>query len=44
MLNNDLGMDSSYKFFTSGLGDGIYIVKTATKDNLEVGEKIIIKN
>lgn len=40
----DLGVNSSYKFSTSGLGDGIYIVKLSTKDNLEVGKKIIIRN
>lgn len=40
----DLGVNSSYKFSTSGLGDGIYIVKLSTKDNIEVGKKIIIRN
>jgi hypothetical protein len=40
----DLGVNSSYKFPTSGLGDGIYIVKLSTKDNIEVGKKIIIRN
>jgi hypothetical protein len=40
----ELGMDSSYKFSTSGLTDGIYIVKLSTKDNIAVGKKIIIKN
>ncbi|MFE3870134.1 T9SS type A sorting domain-containing protein [Flavobacterium sp. ZS1P70] len=40
----DLGADASYKFPTSGLSDGIYIVKLATKDKIEVGKKIIIKN
>ena len=40
----DLGTDASYKFPTSGLSDGIYIVKLATKDKIEVGKKIIIKN
>ncbi|KIA87867.1 T9SS type A sorting domain-containing protein [Flavobacterium sp. AED] len=40
----DLGVNSSYKFSTSGLGDGIYIVKISTKDNIEVGKKIIIRN
>jgi hypothetical protein len=40
----DLGSNSSYTFSTSGLGDGIYIVKLLTKDNIGVGEKIIIKN
>ena len=40
----DLGVNSSYKFSTSGLSDGIYIVKLSTKDKIEVGKKIIIKN
>jgi hypothetical protein len=40
----DLGTNTSYKFSTSGLSDGIYIVKLATKDKIEVGKKIIIKN
>jgi hypothetical protein len=39
-----LGVNASYKFSTSGLGDGIYIVRLSTKDNIEVGKKIIIKN
>ena len=42
--NKDLGVNSSYKFSTSGLRDGIYIVKLSTKDNSVVGKKIIIKN
>lgn len=40
----DLGMDTTYNFSTSGLSDGIYIVKIATEDKLELGKKIIIKN
>ena len=40
----DLGTNASYKFSTSGLSNGIYIVKLATKDKIEVGKKIIIKN
>ena len=40
----DLGTEASYKFPTSGLSDGIYIVKLATKDKIEVGKKIVIKN
>ncbi|MDI6044930.1 T9SS type A sorting domain-containing protein [Flavobacterium yafengii] len=39
----DLGSNSSYTFSTSGLSDGIYIVKIATKDKIEVGQKIIIR-
>lgn len=38
-----LGSNSSYTFSTSGLIDGIYIVKIATKDKIEVGQKIIIR-
>ena len=40
----DLGTNASYKFSTAGLSNGIYIVKLATKDKIEVGKKIIIKN
>ena len=43
-VKKDLGVDVSYKFSTSGLGDGIYIVKLNTKDKLMVGKKVIIKN
>lgn len=43
-VKKDLGVDTSYKFSTSGLGDGIYIVKLTTKDKLAVGKKVIIKN
>lgn len=39
----DLGVNSSYTFSTSGLSDGVYIVKVATKDKIEVGQKIIIR-
>jgi hypothetical protein len=39
----DLGTNSSHTFSTSGLSDGIYIVKIATKDKIEVGQKIIIR-
>ncbi|RTY98595.1 T9SS type A sorting domain-containing protein [Flavobacterium sp. RSP49] len=40
----NLGVNASYAFSTAGLRDGIYIVKLATKDKIEVGQKIIIKN
>ncbi len=43
-LKKDLGVNASYQFPTSGLGDGIYIVKLITKDKLVVGKKVIIKN
>ena len=39
----DLGSNSSYSFTTSGLSDGIYIVKIGMKDKMEVGQKIIIR-
>ncbi|MBN9283272.1 MULTISPECIES: T9SS type A sorting domain-containing protein [unclassified Flavobacterium] len=39
-----LGSSASYEFPTSNLSDGIYIVKMATADNLEISKKIIIKN
>ena len=38
----DLGANTTYSFPTSGLSPGIYIVKIATKDKIEVGQKIII--
>ena len=38
----DLGANASYSFSTSGLSTGIYIVKIATKDKIEVGQKIMI--
>jgi hypothetical protein len=40
----DLGVNSSYSFSTSGLSSGVYIVKTITKEKIEMGQKIIIKN
>ena len=40
----DLGINPSYTFSTSGLSSGIYIVKITTKDKIEMGQKIIIKN
>jgi hypothetical protein len=39
-----LGSDSSYSFPTANLSDGIYIVKLATNDKIEMGRKIIVKN
>ncbi|TDE02102.1 T9SS type A sorting domain-containing protein [Flavobacterium sandaracinum] len=43
-VKKDLGVNASYEFSTSGLGDGIYIVKLAAKDKGVVGKKVIIKN
>ncbi len=39
-----LGSETSYKFSTSGLSDGVYIVKLSSKDKAEMGKKIIITN
>jgi Secretion system C-terminal sorting domain len=39
-----LGSETSYKFSTSGLSDGIYIVKLSSKDKAEMGKKIIVTN
>ena len=41
---NQLGTELSYLFPTSNLSDGIYIVKLAGTDKIEMGQKIIIKN
>ena len=41
---NQLGTELSYLFPTSNLSDGIYIVKLASTDKIEMGQKIIIKN
>ena len=38
----DLGINPTYSFSTSGLSAGIYIVKIATKDKIEVGQKIVV--
>jgi hypothetical protein len=39
-----LGTDATYSFSTSDLSSGIYIVKLSTKDKMEMGQKIIVKN
>jgi hypothetical protein len=39
-----LGTNALYEFSTSGLSDGIYIVKLITKNNSQLSKKIIIKN
>ena len=41
---NQLGTELSYLFPTSNLSDGIYIVKLASTDKIEMGQKIIVKN
>lgn len=38
----NLGTDEQYEISTSGLSDGIYIVKLETKDNLNVDKKVSI--
>jgi len=42
-IKKQLGTDLSYRFPTSNLSDGIYIVKITTKDEKEFGQKIIVK-
>ena len=39
-----LGSNTNYSFSTSGLSDGIYIVKLETAEKTEIGQKIIVKN
>ncbi|MGO4821446.1 MULTISPECIES: T9SS type A sorting domain-containing protein [unclassified Flavobacterium] len=41
---DNLGSDAAYNFSTSGLSDGIYIVKLNTNEEASVGQKIIIRN
>jgi hypothetical protein len=38
----NLGKAVSYEFSTSTLSDGVYVVKTKTRDNLDVSKKVII--
>ena len=38
----NLGKAVSYEFSTSALSDGVYVVKTKTRDNLDVSKKVII--
>jgi hypothetical protein len=40
----NLGSDVNYSFSTSNLSDGIYIVKLITNENIEMGQKIIVRN
>ncbi|MFD2910050.1 T9SS sorting signal type C domain-containing protein [Flavobacterium ardleyense] len=42
LRKTNLGTDASYQFSTSGLSDGIYIVKATTKDNIAVSKKVSI--
>lgn len=39
-----LGSNTNYSFSTSGLSDGIYIVKLETTEKTEISQKIIVKN
>jgi len=41
---NNLGNESSYKFDTSNLSDGVYLVKLLTKDNISIDYKAIVHN
>lgn len=41
---SNLGSNTNYSFSTSGLSDGIYIVKIETKEKTELGQKILVKN
>ena len=38
----NLGKAVSYEFSTSAFSDGVYVVKTKTRDNLDVSKKVII--
>lgn len=40
----ELGNNDSYEFSTSSLSEGVYIVRLNTKDNQQVGKKVIVKN
>ena len=39
-----LGTENEYKFSTSSLSDGVYIVKLLSKDNQSLSHKVIVKN
>ena len=38
-----LGNETSYEFPISNLGDGIYIVKITATNNIEIGQKIVVR-
>lgn len=40
----DLGSNADYSFSTSGLSDGIYIVKLSSIENTDFSQKIIVRN
>ncbi|MFC4738917.1 T9SS type A sorting domain-containing protein [Flavobacterium ponti] len=39
-----LGIENEYEFSTSGISDGVYIVKMVTSDSQSLSHKIIVKN
>ena len=39
---SNLGSAVSFEFSTSALSDGVYVVKTKTKDNLDISKKVIV--
>jgi len=39
-----LGLENKYEFPTSGISDGVYIVKLVTNDSQSLSHKIIVKN
>lgn len=39
---SNLGRGASYEFSTSGLSDGVYVVKAKTKDNIDMSKKVIV--
>ncbi|MDR7212254.1 T9SS sorting signal type C domain-containing protein [Flavobacterium piscis] len=44
VLSEELGTDHNYSFSTSGLSNGIYIVKLVTTDESKITKKIFISN
>ncbi|UYW00568.1 T9SS type A sorting domain-containing protein [Flavobacterium agricola] len=44
LAKKNLGSEPEYRFSTSGLADGIYIVKIATATGKPVSKKVIVKN
>ena len=40
----ELGSNDVYEFPTGSLSEGVYIVRLNTKDNQQVGKKVIVKN
>lgn len=44
LIKKSLGSDSNYTFSTSGLAEGVYIVKISTLNGNNVSKKVVIKN